>query len=121
MIKFILSILAPILFIANYWVCEWLYPMSGSDWNDFIPMDKLCHNFWAVTILLYAVISLLRTTIHLTVFFQYVTICFSLFDVWARLTGMCDMIPFWYVLSLLLSLIISGVIYGISRRNKLAK
>lgn len=121
MIKLILSILGPVLFLANYWVCELVYPGSAQSWDVFIPMDKLCHNFWAVTICVYSLVSLLPTTIRITRFFILTGISFSAFDVWARLSGMCEFVPKWYILSLILSLTISGIIYGYTERRKLVE
>lgn len=116
MIKLILSILATCLYIANYWACELLYPGSDSDWAIFIPMDKLCHNFWAVIMLVQAGTSKLKTEYTITEYFTTLSIVLCVFDVWARSFGMTEYVAHWYFLSLTTSLIFSGIIYGISRR-----
>jgi uncharacterized membrane protein len=114
MIKLILSILGPALFIANFWVCEWLYPNPESSWDVFIPMDMLCHNFWAVTLGVYTLINLFPLIYPITNYFIYLSVCFSFFDVSARYFSMTEFNSNWYLISLILSFIIAGIAYGIS-------
>lgn len=117
MIKLILSILGPFIYLVNYWVCEYLYPCSQCGWDIFIPMDKLCHNFWAATILIYAGLNLFKTIYQITNYFIYFSICLSFFDVWARGYNMTDYSFKWYIISLISSFIISGIIYAYAQRN----
>ncbi len=117
MLKLILSILGPFLFIANYWICEAVYPGFDKDWNVFIPMDKLSHNFWAVILFIYALINTLKTEYPIINYFLYVAMCMSVFDIWARVSGLPNFDLIRYVLALLASFIISGIIYGTQRKH----
>lgn len=116
MIRLILSILGPVLFVANYWVCEWMYPGSGDDWAIFIPMDMACHNFWAAVMMCYALMNCFPSKYKAEWYFIYLGACFSFFDFSARVSSMVSFDPKWYVFSLLMSLIIAGILYGIKTK-----
>lgn len=60
--KLILAILVNVLFFSNYWICELFYPGSNASWEIFIPMDKLCHNIWAIIILLSLIVASMKKT-----------------------------------------------------------
>lgn len=110
--KLIISIFLPVLFIGNYWVCEWLYPNAGNDWNEFIPMDMLCHNFWSAIVLVSMVVSMLKTVYPITNFFILFTISLSLSDVLTRvLFGGYEFNAVGYCVTLLASLLISILAY----------
>lgn len=117
MIRLILSILGPVLFVANYWVCEWLYPHPESSWDIFIPMDMLSHNFWAFILFDYALMNCFEHKYKVEWYFIYLAACFSFFDISARVSGMVSFDPKWYVFSLLVSLILSSVFYGIKAKS----
>ncbi len=116
LIKLILSILGPSIFILNYWYCEWKWPHPEDGWDIFIPMDKCSHNFWAVVLFTYSLTSALKTKYPITNYFLYLGVCLSFFDVWARSSGMSDYNKIWYWISLTLSFIIAGIIYGIREK-----
>lgn len=83
-LKLIASILAPVLFIANSFVCVYLYPKFKESWDIFIPMDLLCHNFWALVLLCYGIASTIKTKYIVGDLFLYFGMCLSLFDCWDR-------------------------------------
>lgn len=51
MVKLFLSIFTNVLLLSNWYVCEYAYPGSKISWDIFIPMDKMCHNMWALIIM----------------------------------------------------------------------
>lgn len=118
MIKLVLSILIPVTFLANFWVCEYLYPHPENGWEIFIPMDKLSHNFWSVIILGYASVSTMRTKYPITDFFLFWGVMCSFFDVSARIFGMSDFDHSRYLFALVAAPILAGFIYGYKQRQK---
>jgi len=111
MIKLILSILTPVLFIANYWVCEYLFPDSDKGWGIFIEMDKTNHNIYSLTILTVLVCSLLRTKYPIGNLFLLFTVNLSVIDVMCRVYKNYNFDPVGYTLALLLAAGFSVLFY----------
>lgn len=118
MIKLCLSILLPVLFIGNYWICEWLYPGSGTDWAIFIPMDELCHNIWAVTIFCALGVSMMKTTYPITDLFLLFTINLSGCDVLDRTFGIYNYEPKRYFIALFISVVFALVLFTVNQRKR---
>lgn len=90
MVRLLLSIIACVLFLANFAICERVYPGSKTDWNIFIPMDLTCHNMWAVIILCSLIVATYEEAAtqkekRLTSFFLNITMGFSISDIMDRL------------------------------------
>lgn len=117
MIRLVLSILIPVVFLLNYWYCEWAYPGSSEDWSIFIPMDETCHNFWAAALFLHAISNCFKITRHITYYFIYLSACLSFFDINARLFSMVNYNQRWYVMSLVLSFLLAGIFYAAKRKS----
>lgn len=117
MIKLILAILLPVLFLANYWACECLYPGADKDWAIFIPMDELCHNFWSVIMLGYAIISTIETKYKATDFFLFLAVNFSLCDIMDRMFHLYSFNPKYYIIAIISSFLFSGVAYGVKYKR----
>lgn len=113
MIKLILSIIIPILFVSNYLVCEYLYPGFNKDWAIFIPMDKLAHNFWAVIVFLSVVASTLKTKYPITDYFLHLTAWLCFFDV-------LDRVAFDYnvytPIQILFGMVLASITYAYAQR-----
>lgn len=84
LIKLFVSILAPIAFLTNAPLCEYLYPGFDKDWDIFIPMDMLCHDTWSFNIFLYAVASTIKTRYYIGDAFLYFGMSLCGFDVLDR-------------------------------------
>ncbi len=83
-IKLIVSILSPAVFIANAPTCEYLYPGFNQDWGIYKIMDLFCHDIWAFNIFLYAVASTVKTRYPIGDAFLYFGMAICGFDVLDR-------------------------------------
>ena len=84
--KTALAVAINILFVSNYFVCEYLYPGSNKSWDIFIPMDKLSHNIWAIIIMLSIATTLIKEPANrLSDFFLTTAIGLSSSDVIDRI------------------------------------
>jgi len=111
-LKLVCSILAPILFLVNYHVCKYLYPNSGKDWNEFIPMDLLCHDFWAGVLFCYAIAACIKTKYQIGDLFLYFGLMLSFFDCGDRyFWGIHKFTIMDWVFTIPVSLILSSLIY----------
>lgn len=79
-LKLVASIAAPTLFIANSFTCVHLYPDFKKSWDIFIPMDLLCHNFWALVLLCYGIASTIKTKYIVGDLFLYFGMFLCAFD-----------------------------------------
>ncbi len=111
-IKLVCSILAPILFLANSFVCNYLYPNSSKTWDEFIPMDLLCHQFWAIIIFCYAVCGCIKTKYVYGDLFLYFGLLLSLFDCGDRyFWGIYDFTIMDWAFTIPASLILSSILF----------
>ncbi len=111
MIKLVLSILINVLFLGNFWACEYFYPGFEKDWAVFIPMDMMQHNFYAVIILTALLISMLKTKHRATHYFIYLCGWLSFFDCMDRLILGIYTFTWYDPLTIILSFVLSFITF----------
>lgn len=105
-----------------------MYPDAEKDWDIYIPMDVMAHNFSSVIILIAILISMLKTKYRIGDLFIAFTFNLSIIDVLTKGLSYLDVLPGgggfyefnwkWYSATIIISALIAILAhYKIQKSN----